>query len=115
MKVKNTKITKRKRLHAKIRTRVFGTAEKPRLSVFRSNTYIYAQVINDTTNTTLASADSRTMKGKKVEVASKVGAEIAKNAIAKKINTVVFDRGGFNYAGRVQALADGARKGGLVF
>lgn len=115
--MKNIKLIKRARLHAKIRTKVKGTAEVPRLSVFRSNTSVYAQLINDVTRSTLVSASSKDLKGKKtkVEQAILVGGEIAKIAIAKGIKKVVFDRGGFKFAGRVKALASGAREGGLVF
>jgi large subunit ribosomal protein L18 len=115
--MKNTKLIKRSRLHAKIRTRVSGTKEIPRLSIFRSNISIYAQLINDDTNTTIGQATSATMKGKKTKVAEaiEVGKEIAKVAASKGITKVVFDRGGFKFAGRVKALADSARESGLVF
>lgn len=111
----NIKRTKRVRRHAKIRTRLSGTAERPRLAVFRSNKFMYAQLINDDANKTLASASSMDAKGKKAEAAFKVGQEIAKKAVALKVTDVVFDRGGFGFKGRVKALADGAREGGLKF
>ena len=115
--MKNIKLIKRARLHAKIRTKVSGTAEVPRLSVFRSNTGVYAQLIDDVTKSTVVSASSKDIKGKKtkVEQSTLVGGEIAKLARAKGIKKVVFDRGGFKFAGRVKALASGAREGGLVF
>jgi len=113
---KNKKTQKRMRLKAKIRAKVFGTPERPRLSVFKSNKFIYAQVIDDTKGATLASASDVAVKsGTKVVRAAKVGAEIATAAQAKKITKVVFDRNGFNYTGRVKILADEARKGGLIF
>lgn len=115
---KNIKREKRTRRHAKIRVRVSGTAEKPRLAVFRSNRYMYAQVIDDVAGKTLASASSagaKGSKGAKSVSAAKVGKDIAEKASALKIVEVVFDRGGFGYKGRVKALADGAREGGLKF
>ncbi|MBI5134328.1 MAG: 50S ribosomal protein L18 [Candidatus Taylorbacteria bacterium] len=111
----NIKKIKRVRRHVAIRTRISGTAEKPRLAVFRSNKFMYAQLIDDSKAVTLASASSLDMKGKKSEVASKVGKAIAEKAHALKITTVVFDRGGFGYRGRVKALAESAREGGLKF
>jgi large subunit ribosomal protein L18 len=107
---------KRARRHNRIRARVSGTASKPRLAVFRSNRYVYAQLINDETGTTLASADSREVKGKNTsEKAIAVGGSIAESAKKAGITTIVFDRGGFKYQGVVAALADGARAGGLQF
>ena len=111
----NIKRVKRVRRHAKIRTRISGTAEKPRLAVFRSNRFMRAQLINDDANKTIASASSMGIDGKKAEAAFKVGQDIAKKAIALKISDVVFDRGGFAFKGRVKALADGAREAGLKF
>ncbi len=111
-----TKIDKRIRLKAKIRSKVSGTSERPRFSVFRSNKFIYAQLIDDTTGTTLLSAsDAKAKKGTKRERAEQVGAELAKKAQEKKITTVVFDRNGFKYTGRIQVLADAARAAGLTF
>ncbi len=104
----------RMRRHARIRARVIGSASKPRLAVFRSNRFIYAQLINDETNATIASVDSRKTKGANpTERASEVGKSIA--ALAKKegIEAAVFDRGGFKYQGAVAAVADGAREAGL--
>ena len=112
----NKKQEKRIRLEAKIRTRVNGTSERPRVSVFRSNNFIYAQLIDDTTATTLVSAnDMSQTKSTKMEGAVATGKEIAKLALAKGISTVVFDRNGFKYAGRIKALADSAREAGLKF
>ncbi len=107
---------KRARRHVRIRSRVSGTASKPRLAVFRSNRYVYAQLINDELGTTLASADSREVKGANgTERGTAVGESIAESAKKAGIETVVFDRGGFKYQGIVAALAEGARKGGLQF
>ena len=110
------------RRKASIRKRVSGTAERPRLSVFRSTTHIYAQVINDATNQTLAATSTldkliKTDLGglKKRDQAKKVGAAVAKLCLAKGIDKVVFDRNGYMYHGRVSALADGAREAGLKF
>ena len=113
----NSKTEKRIRLHKKIRSRVSGTRECPRLAVFRSNRYMYAQLIDDVQAITLASASDISLEGKmtKVARATEVGKNLAEEAKKKKITTVVFDRGGFSYRGRVQALADGARKAGLIF
>jgi len=107
---------KRIRLKSKIRAKIFGTEERPRLSVFKSNNYIYAQVIDDKKNITIVSAsDMKIEKGSKIEKATKTGEEVAKLALAKGVKAVVFDRNGFKYTGRVKALADGARQGGLAF
>jgi len=97
----------RTRRHNRIRAKVKGTPERPRLAVYRSNRFIEAQVIDDTAGKTLASV--------KMDDAKKAGVEIAKRAKAAGITAVVFDRGGFRYAGRVMALADAAREGGLTF
>jgi large subunit ribosomal protein L18 len=114
--IKNKKRESRTRRHGRIRTQAVGTAARPRLSVFRSNKFIYAQIIDDASGVTLAAAsDVKEAKGKKVERAKTVGTELAKKAKAQKIESVVFDRGGFLYAGRVKALAEGAREGGLTF
>src|SRR5665213_1168074 len=111
----NKKQDKRIRLKKKIRAKVFGTAERPRLSVFRSNQYIYAQLINDTKGVTLSAAsDIAAKNGTKTERSVAVGKEIAKLAKTKGITSVVFDRNGFKYTGRVKAVADAAREGGLV-
>ncbi len=112
----NKKLEKRIRLKKKIRTKIEGTAKIPRLSVFRSNNYIYAQVIDDEKRTTLASfSDIKVKIGTKGDRAKTVGTEVAKLAIAKGIKACVFDRNGFKYTGRVKSLADAARAAGLKF
>lgn len=105
------------RRHSKIRTQVSGTSSRPRLAIFRSNSNIYAQLIDDTNGKTLwATSDLKLKKeGNKVEMSKNVGQEIAKIAKSLKIDTVVFDRGWFAYQWRVQSLADGAREGWLKF
>ncbi len=111
----------RLRRHARVRRRVRGTAARPRLTVFRSNQYIYSQIIDDEQGVTLAAAsdlesDLRSHNGPgKTDRATAVGARLAERARATGIRTVVFDRGGYRYHGRVQALAEAARKGGLEF
>lgn len=112
--MKVTKQQKRIRRHNRIRAKAIGTAVAPRLCVFKSNQHIYAQVIDDTKGKTIVSAKD-TGKKAKVAAASDVGKEIAKLAIEKKITKVVFDRGGFKYHGRIKAVAEGAREGGLIF
>ena len=112
----NKKVERRIKIKYRIRKSVNGTAERPRLSVFRSNKQIYAQVINDLTGHTLASASSLGLeKMPKKEQAAKVGELVAEKAKAAGITSVVFDRNGYLYHGRVKELADGARKGGLTF
>ncbi|MFA5773432.1 MAG: 50S ribosomal protein L18 [Candidatus Paceibacterota bacterium] len=112
----NKKIEKRIRLKKKIRTKITGTAKCPRLSVFRSNNYMYAQIIDDTKQVTLvSSSDLKVKSGTKTERAKTTGEEVAKKAIAKGIKSCVFDRNGFKYTGRVKALADSARTAGLKF
>jgi large subunit ribosomal protein L18 len=110
------------RRHVRVREKVRGTEERPRLAVFRSLTHIYAQVIDDTKGQTLAAASTKdadiakdAKKKKKTAQAELVGATIAKKAVEKGIKQVAFDRGGFKYQGRVKALADAARKAGLKF
>lgn len=117
MNSKNIKKSKRVRRHAKIRSRMSGTKETPRLAVFKSNKYMYAQIIDDDKAQTIVAATSMELKGKsaKVAQATEVGKAVAKKAIEKGVKKVVFDRGGFAYTGRVKALADGAREGGLTF
>lgn len=111
-----SKNEQRDRRHRRIRAKISGTAERPRLAIFKSLNYIYAQLIDDMNRVTLASASDMGLNGKtKTERARLAGEVLAKNAKAKGINTVVFDRGGFIYTGRVRAIADGARKAGLVF
>ena len=110
------KVERRIKIKYRIRKSVNGTAERPRLSVFRSNKQIYAQIINDLTGHTLASASSLGLeKMPKKEQAAKVGELVAEKAKAAGITSVVFDRNGYLYHGRVKELADGARKGGLNF
>ncbi len=110
------KTQKRVGRHARIRAKVVGTSERPRLAVFRSNRFLYAQLINDDAATTVAAADSRTEKGATPkERAEAVGVSIAKKAQALKLTKVVFDRGGFRYQGTIAALADAARGAGLEF
>lgn len=111
-----TKAELRKRRHRRIRGKIRGTETTPRLSVFRSNKYISAQVINDDVGVTIAASSSKGMKAKgMLEGAKAVGTDIAKKASAKGVSKVVFDRGGFTYAGVIRALADAAREGGLKF
>ncbi len=111
------KTIKRDRRHRRIRAKVFGTAEKPRLAVFKSNKGVFAQLIDDEKGATLAAISSMQVKaGKTVsEKAFETGKEIAKLADGKKIKKVVFDRGGFIYTGKIKAVADGAREAGLSF
>ena len=110
------KTDKRIRLKKKIRAKIQGNATRPRLTVFRSNKFIYAQVINDVSGKTLAQAsDIKMNKGTKTERAKEVGKAIAGNAIKLKIKKVVFDRNGFKYTGRIKLVADEARAGGLEF
>ena len=113
------KVERRIKIKYRIRKNVFGTAERPRLNVFRSLSNIYAQIIDDTTGNTLVSASSVEKgfegNGGNKEAAKKVGAMIAERAKAKGITEVVFDRGGYVYHGRVKELAEGAREGGLQF
>ena len=115
--MKLTKAKKRKRIHQRIRNKIQGTAERPRLSVFRSNKAIYCQLIDDLSGTTLTSASSVEVgaSGTKIEQAKEVGKKMAEKALAENITSVTFDRGGYLYHGRVKALADGAREGGLQF
>lgn len=102
--------------HNRLRAKVSGTKERPRLAIFRSNRFIYAQLIDDTAGKTLASSDSRKMNGKTLtEKSVEVGSDIAKKAKALQVEKIVFDRGGFRYQGTIAALADAARNGGLVF
>jgi large subunit ribosomal protein L18 len=114
------KVVRRQKLRWRIRTKISGTAQKPRLSVFRSNNDIYAQLIDDTKGLTLVAANSRqkditAAAGNKVDKSVMVGKSLAEKAKALGIDTCVFDRGGYLYHGRVKAIADGAREGGLIF
>jgi len=115
-----TKRAARIRRHARVRKNVKGTAERPRLAVYRSLTHIYAQLIDDVSQTTIVAAsdvekDIRVNKAKKSEVAAMVGKLIAERAKQKKISQAIFDRGGYSFHGRIKALADAAREGGLEF
>lgn len=110
----------RQRRHLRVRMNIAGTASLPRLNVYRSNKHIYAQIIDDVKGVTLVSASSndkelKLANGSNVEAAKQVGALVAKRALEQSITAVVFDRGGYLYHGRVQALAEGAREAGLKF
>ena len=115
---KENKNLSRVRRHARVRRKISGTAECPRLCLYRSNKNIEAQIIDDTKGMTLVSSSSLVLKlenGSNIEAAKKVGADIAKKALAAKIEKVVFDRSGYIYHGRVKALAEAAREAGLKF
>ena len=116
------KNAKRQKRHLRARQYIFGTAERPRLAVFRSNNHMYAQIIDDTVGKTLVSASTldkevkaELEKTNNVEAAAAVGTVVAKRALEKGIKTVVYDRGGFIYAGKIKALAEAAREAGLEF
>lgn len=113
--MKLTKLAKRNRIRLRVRKNVTGSAQKPRLSVYRSNKAIYCQLIDDRSGHTLAAATSKGMSGTPIEQAKATGVALAEKALAAGINAVVFDRGGYLYHGRVKSLADGAREGGLQF
>jgi large subunit ribosomal protein L18 len=109
---------RRAKIRAKIRSKISGSATRPRLAIYRSNASIYAQIIDDLSGTTLVSAstnDLKKAKGTKVDLSKEVGKKIAELAVSKGVTEVVFDRAGYLYHGRVKALADGAREGGLKF
>ncbi|MEO0734416.1 MAG: 50S ribosomal protein L18 [Bacteroidota bacterium] len=114
-----TKLKRRKRIHGRVRKKITGTPEQPRLNIFRSNKFIYAQLIDDVNGVTLAQANSFEAAvandGNKAEQSAAVGKLVAERALAKGIEKVLFDRGGYLFHGRVKALADGAREGGLKF
>ncbi len=113
IKANNIKFERRR---ARVRAKISGTAERPRLSIFKSHRYMYAQLIDDVKGNTIVSFDSSKAKGKTPsDRAKEVGIGIAKKAEAAKIKKVVFDRGGYLYAGKIKLIADGAREGGLVF
>ena len=119
---KKSKAALREKKHMRLRNRLSGTAERPRLAVFRSNNHMYAQIIDDTVGNTLVSASTlekeikaELEKTNDVDAAAYVGKIVAKRAIEKGINKVVFDRGGFIYQGKIAALADAAREAGLEF
>lgn len=116
----NSKVSARQKIRYRIRRKISGSTQKPRLSVFRSNKDIYVQLIDDTNGTTIASASSRekdiaSQKGNKVEASKRVGQAIAKKSLELGIANVVFDRSGYIYHGRIKAVAEGAREGGLQF
>src|SRR6184192_3731344 len=114
--IPKTRTEKRFRRHLRVRNRVTGTSERPRLVVFRSLKHIYAQLVDDTANKTLATvSDLGIEQGKKGERAAEVGKLIAERAKSAGVTRVVFDRAGYRYNGRIKAVADGARKGGLEF
>jgi large subunit ribosomal protein L18 len=101
---------------ARVRAKVNGTAERPRLSVFKSHRYIYAQIIDDVKGNTLVASSSKDVKGKSpADRAKEVGLDLAKKAMVAKIKKIVFDRGGYLYTGKIQLVAEGAREGGLEF
>lgn len=119
-KIKDPRVARRLRIKRGLKKKIFGTTEKPRLSVFRSNTSIYAQIIDDIQRKTLVGCSSRNkafanQKLTKTEVSRLVGKMLAEKALQAGITQVVFDRNGFSYHGRVKALAEGAREGGLKF
>ena len=110
------KTAQRLRRRMRIRAKVSGTSERPRLSVFKSNKFVYAQLIDDMAGVTLASVSTKVVTGKTaLQGAHDIGKEIAKKAIAKNVEKVVFDRGGYIYTGKIKAVAEGAREGGLKF
>ena len=111
------KLFKRSIRHKRVRSRITGTEQRPRLSVFKANRHIYAQLIDDESGKTLVAASSKGIKskGKKTDLAKEVGKLAATKALSKNIKAVKFDRGGFAYHGRIKALAEGAREGGLEF
>jgi large subunit ribosomal protein L18 len=116
--MKNTKVINRTKVRMRIRKIVKGTPEQPRLSVFKSNRDIYVQLINDLEGTTIVASSTKELgkeKLPKIEQSKKVGQMVAKKAIEAGVSKIVFDRGGYLYHGRVKALADGAREGGLQF
>ena|ERR1043166_6251835 len=114
--IPKTRSEKRTRRHMRVRRRVMGTPERPRLVVFRSLKHIYAQLVDDVANRTLMTVSSQTVgAGRKTDKSSQVGKAIAEKARAAGVSRVVFDRAGYKYHGRVKAVADGAREGGLEF
>ena len=120
MGIKNKKVYRRKRIKMRVRKTVIGTSDRPRMTIFRSNKQIYVQLIDDSNSQTIVSASSREKaiedsKMNKIEQARKVGGLVAEKAKAAGVSTVVFDRNGYLYHGRVKSLAEAARKGGLKF
>jgi large subunit ribosomal protein L18 len=114
-----TKKEKHYRRHRRVRAKIIGTKDRPRLSVFRSNKHIYVQLIDDNKRQTLISFNDLKIKKKKkltkVQLAKEIGSSVAKEALEKKIERIVFDRGGYKYHGQIKAVAEGAREGGLKF
>jgi large subunit ribosomal protein L18 len=112
-----TKVQSRQRRHKRVRAKILGNTDRPRLVVFRSSTHNYAQLVDDKNHKILASSSDLKVKGKntKTEKAKQVGLDLAKKALEKNISEIVFDRSCYKYHGRVKALADGAREGGLKF
>jgi large subunit ribosomal protein L18 len=108
-------LVKKIKRHKKIRSKISGTDKRPRLFVFRSNKHIYASLIDDIKGKTILTTCDKDLKGTKTERAEKIGEILAKEAKVKKITSIVFDRGGYKYHGRVKALAEALRKGGLKF
>jgi large subunit ribosomal protein L18 len=116
MKKTNVKADQRQRRHARIRSRLSGTTERPRLSIFKSNRHMYAQIIDDASGKTILGISSEKAEGKTMMEKSKsLGNMIAKASLGKKISKVAFDRGGFKYTGKIKLFADAAREGGLKF
>ena len=116
MKKLNLKADSRQRRHARIRARISGTSAKPRLSIFKSNRHMYAQLIDDTTGATILGLSSEKVEGKNMTEKSKeLGKMVAQMALGKKISAIAFDRGGFKYTGKIKLFADSAREGGLKF
>jgi len=115
----SNKINQQRRRKVRIRAKIFGTSDRPRLSVYRSNRYISAQIINDVKRETLIGLNEKSLSAPKdlspIKRAGFLGEELAKKALKKKIGRVVFDRGAYRFHGRIKALAEGARKGGLEF
>jgi large subunit ribosomal protein L18 len=111
------RLSRRHRVHLGIRKRIVGTADKPRLSIYKSNKYIYSQIIDDTKGFTIVAVNSASFgkSGINVEVSKKLGEVLAEKALSKGIKTIVFDRSGYKYHGNIKALADGARSNGLKF
>ena len=110
------KTAQRLRRRMRIRAKVFGTSERPRLSVFKSNKFVFAQLIDDTVGVTIAAVSTKKLVGKTALVAARdIGKELAERAIGKNIEKAVFDRGGYIYTGKIKAVAEGAREGGLKF
>lgn len=115
MKISTSKNAQRQRRHARVRAKVAGTAERPRLAIFKSNRFVSAQLIDDVAGKTLVQAHGQEFGGAQSAQAAKVGEEIAKRAKGQGVTSVIFDRGGYKYAGQIKVLAEAARAGGLAF